>query len=577
MRLTGRRRDRESIDHPMTSLILEPFPADMLKDTPSDLTPTRSLDSESILQGRYKLGKRLGAGAMGEVFEAEQLSTGQLVAVKTIRAEATSREGMRRRFDREGSVIAELQHPNIVRLLDMGHDEMSGVTYLVMEHVAGTSLGELLYGDLTPKRVNVAVALHIASQLCSALTEPHHKGIVHRDIKPDNVMLQVRSDEHLDVKLLDFGVAHIASSRRPASQASIRLTATGCIVGTPHYLAPELCQSGRHASARSDLYAVGAMLHEMISGAPPFQGRTVTELLFKQVHEPAPRLPEGIVLNQQLEGELNALLEELMSKQASLRPTSALEVKRRIDALCVEYDLRVWTDRVVSLASIFEPTDLIGLMEETEPQAPYSSWPPPRETLDRAHLTSPGEQTRAAAAATSPPSAEWNAPSALSVPWWRSKSVYAGAVAAWALVACGAFAATMLSERAGSEGDVALLATDLQAAPPTLSAPPARIELAAEQGDGITPATTLSALVARGREMVQVGLRGATPQSVVVISKLEARPSPPSAQEPDRRVTTSAPPPRGTGRQDDGGDARSSAPAPAPSEVIPDAAWLYSD
>ncbi len=286
-----------------------------------------------LLDNRYELKHIIGEGGMGTVFKATQLSVGRDVAIKVMKDEMFEEYGLVRRFKLEMEIISSLQHPNIVRLLDSGHDRRLGVLFLVMEYVEGTSLGTLLYERPEEVALHPSLALEIGIQICAALTEPHQLGVIHRDLKPDNIILTVRSDEQLAVKLLDFGVARIVNphERLNTKGPNTRLTATGGIVGTPPYIAPELCEIGNKVSAKSDIYAVGALLFELLTGFPPFTGRSTAEVLYKHVHEPAPSLINSIPLPE-FQGEiLDALLTKMLAKDPEDRPENALEVKKLLE------------------------------------------------------------------------------------------------------------------------------------------------------------------------------------------------------------------------------------------------------
>ena len=308
--------------------------------------PPASLVGER-LDDRYDLIELVGEGGMGVVFRAKQLSVNRDVAIKVMRSEVFEDDfSLVRRFQLEMEIVSSLQHPNIVRLFDTGEDKRLGVVFLVMEYVEGLSLGGLLFEDAERVALKPALALEICAQICAALTEPHQLNVIHRDLKPDNIMLTARSDELLEVKLLDFGVARVLKSSEEEQRdvrASSRLTATGGIVGTPPYIAPELCESSRSVSVQSDLYAVGALFFEMLTGFAPYEGRSVAEVLYKHVHAEVPHLNQRAHLEPGLDADLDALIRALLSKSQTDRPSSALEVKRELERLRRVHDLAVPT------------------------------------------------------------------------------------------------------------------------------------------------------------------------------------------------------------------------------------------
>jgi len=214
--------------------------------------------------GPYQIQEELGAGGMGTVYRAIHTESSELVAVKVLSATMAREPGLVERFRREIESLQKLTNPHIVRFLDSG--EHDGTYYYAMELVEGETLTRRL-GRV--KRLGWEVVIDISVQVCRALKSAHDAGIIHRDLKPGNLML---TDEDL-VKLTDFGVAQIF--------AAGKLTATGGIVGTAEYMSPEQAQ-GRKAHRTSDLYSLGAVMYCMLTGRPPFQGRSTVELIQKQ-------------------------------------------------------------------------------------------------------------------------------------------------------------------------------------------------------------------------------------------------------------------------------------------------------
>lgn len=210
---------------------------------------------------RYALGPRLGTGGGGEVFRAKDTWLGRDVALKLLSEKPSSAEA--RRFEREGRLTAGLTHPNIVSVFDVGVFE--GRAFIAMELVDGRSLGELVEeGALTLRE-----RLRVFVKVCDAITYAHEKGVVHRDLKPDNVMV----GRFGDVLVLDWGLARAPDGTGPdrAAGEGTRLTRLGQIMGTPYYMAPEQAQGfGREAGTAADVYALGALLYTLCSGRPPF-------------------------------------------------------------------------------------------------------------------------------------------------------------------------------------------------------------------------------------------------------------------------------------------------------------------
>jgi serine/threonine-protein kinase len=246
------------------------------------ITALRREASEARRLGQYQLKQRLGAGGMGEVYLAEHRLLKRPCAVKLLHPESAGDAAVLRRFEREVRATAQLTHPNTVEIYDYGHAE-DGTFYYVMEYLPGLDLDNLVtrYGPVPPAR-----AVHFLRQLCGALQEAHAAGLVHRDIKPGNVLLCRHGGLHDVAKLLDFGLVRAAG----AEEDPTRLTAMGAVLGTPPYMAPEQARRAEAADARSDLYSLGALGYFLLAGRPPFQGDTALEVMLAHVHEPVPPL-----------------------------------------------------------------------------------------------------------------------------------------------------------------------------------------------------------------------------------------------------------------------------------------------
>jgi|JI10StandDraft_1071094.scaffolds.fasta_scaffold03389_10 hypothetical protein len=269
--------------------------------------------------GAYRLTHLLGAGGMGQVFAAEHTLLGRAAAVKVLRATDQAPDDAIARFFNEARAATAIRHPGIVEVFDFGYRD-DGVAYLVMERLDGESLADRLRrGPLAP-----ALALTVTRQIAGALAAAHACGIIHRDLKPDNVFLvadpEVPGGER--IKLLDFGIAKLCDGR-PAGPD----TAVGMVLGTPTYMAPEQCRGGP-LDGRADLYALGCLLFEMCSGAPPFAGRGVAELIAAHLHEPPPPLAAVVPT---LDPTIDALTRRLLAKARTERPRSAHEVVVAID------------------------------------------------------------------------------------------------------------------------------------------------------------------------------------------------------------------------------------------------------
>ena len=218
--------------------------------------------------GRYEIVGELGKGAMGVVYKAQDPTVGRMVAIKTLRIDihGAESEEMLERFRNEARTAGVLNHPNIITIYDAG--EQDGLFYIAMEFVEGQTLQHLLK-DV--RHLHVDKAIDIVKQVCAGLDYAHTRGIIHRDIKPANIM--IGSDE--TVKIMDFGIA---------KSGSTGVTSTGHVVGTPNYMAPEQVR-GRPLDGRSDLFSLGVILYEMLTGERPFAGDTITTIIYKVVNE----------------------------------------------------------------------------------------------------------------------------------------------------------------------------------------------------------------------------------------------------------------------------------------------------
>lgn len=316
-----------------------------------------------VVGGRYLLEALIGAGGMGRVYRARHLELGEPVAVKFLLAEWAARAEMRARFRREAVVLARLRHPNIVSVIDYGEHE--GELYLVMEMLRGVSL------DSQVKAGGATLPLHrvvsIIDQVLQVLEAAHAAGIVHRDLKPENVMLLDAGDRTDRVKVLDFGIAMIDGGG-PVE----KLTATGTIRGTPHYMSPEQCV-GHNIGAPTDIYAVGVMLYELLTGTLPFNGRSAAEIISQQMFATPPPFAERSVSREVPLG-LEALVMRALAKKPEQRPTAA-EFRDALQ-LCVR-----GADAVTASArDAAERARVAGLSRDDRALAPAPR-SPPQESL----------------------------------------------------------------------------------------------------------------------------------------------------------------------------------------------------
>ena len=269
-----------------------------------------------VLDERYVVEKKIGQGGMGSVYRAKQLSMDRVVAIKTMHEKGESSDFIGR-FLREANVASKLSHPNVVSIIDFGQTD-DGVLYIVMELLDGESLGERIEEgiDLTLEHV-----LEMTDQLLSALSSAHDAQVVHRDLKPDNIFLLDVPGGDVFAKILDFGIAK-------AMESGDAMTQTGQVFGTPAYMSPEQCRGDTALDARSDLYSLGCIIYELLSGSTPFQDDSLIKMMFRHVGEPVPVLvPRSPRVQEGIYDELMTFIMRLLAKAPAERFSDAMEAR----------------------------------------------------------------------------------------------------------------------------------------------------------------------------------------------------------------------------------------------------------
>src|SRR5690554_1242450 len=305
---------------------------DSLSVCPTDGVRLYALDATQtpligeVLEGRFRIESLLGSGGMGAVYRAVQTSVGRDVAVKILHADFKDDQAALERFFREAKFVSELTHPSIVRVIDFGQEPRLKVLYLVMELIEGPTLDTLIRGA----RLDLNFALEIAYQICGGLTDPHASDVVHRDLKPANLFVTPVSDGSIQVKICDFGIAR-------ALTRATRLTVEGGICGTPAYMSPEQA-SDLPLDPRTDLYSLGVILYQMLTGWLPFDAPSSLQLMLKHVLETPPPFAE-ILGDDPLPASVERLVTDLMQKSADARPATAREVRQRISGIRAELGL----------------------------------------------------------------------------------------------------------------------------------------------------------------------------------------------------------------------------------------------
>lgn len=306
-----------------------------------------------VIDGKYRVDGLLGTGGMGSVYRATHLGTDRTVALKVIKSKLTSHPEAIERFSREARAAGQLRHPNVVNVTDFGFWEKDAarIGFLVMEYLDGISLGDVLKEE---KRLPLSWTVDILEQVCVAIQKAHSRGIVHRDLKPDNIWLEPNDLGGHTVKVLDFGLARleaaqeqsedteatlvlpsddaspvvnmsaedtVASMRLSAAEslASAALTTAGSVLGTPHYMSPEQCL-GKPLNHTADIYSIGVIAYEMLTGERPFAGSTTSELIRQQVDA---EVPSAAARRTSIPRGVSALVQQAMSKDPEQRPQSA--------------------------------------------------------------------------------------------------------------------------------------------------------------------------------------------------------------------------------------------------------------
>lgn len=269
-----------------------------------------------VIKSRYRVLRKLGEGGMGTVYLAEQLSISREVALKVLHRQFASDRVFVQRFHREARLAASLNDPRITTVFDFDQGD-DGSLFIVMEYLEGTLLNEIIHRE---RPMDVQRAVRLGIQIADALGAAHAAGVIHRDIKPQNVMVLTPSDR---VKLMDFGIARLGDT-----QDAAQLTRAGMLMGTPNYMAPEQIE-GRPVSAKADIYAFGVVLYEMLAGTTPFSAPTSTAVLAKQLRESPPPL-------RSVRPDVPALVEQVvmqaLEKQPEWRQESMADLARRLRA-----------------------------------------------------------------------------------------------------------------------------------------------------------------------------------------------------------------------------------------------------
>jgi serine/threonine protein kinase len=314
------------------------------RDTGEGSRPFDSLIGK-VLDAKYELVARLGTGATGTVYRARRLHIGDEVAIKILSHDYVLADSAMERFRREARSAAMIRHPNVVTIHDFCESKPGEPAYIVMEMVRGVSLRELLQQE---GRLSAARAVALMGDVCSGVGVAHRQGVVHRDLKPDNIIVAAPEfeGERETAKVVDFGVAKLRDTT-----AEFKLTKTGSLVGTPFYMSPEQLH-GETLDARSDVYSLGAMLYEMLAGTPPFNATSLPELITKQLNSEPPPFDPSLNLSPALEN----VCRRAMAKQPAARPADASVLGRDLQSALASSSSGIESPR----SSLAQPT-VVGL------------------------------------------------------------------------------------------------------------------------------------------------------------------------------------------------------------------------
>ncbi|MSP90277.1 MAG: serine/threonine protein kinase [Myxococcales bacterium] len=317
----------------------------------------------TVIAERYRTDQVLGIGGFGAVYKCTQLNMNQTVAVKVLRSEHLSSVEHVKRFTREAQAASRLKHPNTIHIFDFGvHSD--GALYLAMEFVEGETLGHRIDQHGV---VHWEALVHIVGQVCHSLTEAHSAGLVHRDLKPENIMLLPVAGDPNFVKVLDFGIAKVQKDTGGPSEQS--LTEAGMIMGTPSYMSPEQAK-GERIDPRSDIYSLGVMMYEALTGKPPFVGESAMTVLVAHIKDPPRPMPRDGSL-QHVPREIEAVVFACLEKEPERRPQTTIQL---VDRLQTAAKLAREAGQVTEVRSaVAGPTQLVPSADWARERIPLGS------------------------------------------------------------------------------------------------------------------------------------------------------------------------------------------------------------
>ncbi|MCI0491076.1 MAG: bifunctional serine/threonine-protein kinase/formylglycine-generating enzyme family protein [Blastocatellia bacterium] len=433
---------------------------------------------DTLLDDKYQIEGKIGEGGMGKVYRATHIHMDHTVAIKVLHHHLSSDQTALKRFRQEARAAAQIRHPNAVAVTDFGVTKDTGIAYLVMEFLQGSDLRKRLKEK---KQMDYEESFFIIQQACAALYAAHSKGIIHRDLKPDNIWLFTSDEGALQVKVLDFGIAKLKLKTETSA-----LTQEGMIVGTPFYMSPEQCR-GEELDARSDIYSLGIIIYEMLTGQVPFHAPTPVGVVLKHATEP-PQPPSK--LRADIPKQIEDVILRSLNKKREDRPDSAAHLVQELEAAFYTAGITLKTMGTSTpqspFASTFPPT-AFSTREETALMTGSN------ESSDTGKVAEPATSSRARLAGSepSPASLQKSPPQSLSQPATYSPPINQ---------ASAPFSRIVTTERPGSRKLLFAVAAAVAViiiltgaivwmqSGPTIETPPKNSNLTSGTGDKETPA-----------------------------------------------------------------------------------------